>query len=874
MFLRDIRHHDDHSLLNPHSFENNYLPVTVREIRREDYAPGPWTPNQARFANARQPVRILKGHPGSGKTTALWHAADSTGAERVLYVTYSRDLAALAQDYFDRFCSSHRQFHVVTFSSLLRELVSSDAALIPESESRQQFIRDLTPFSRILGAWSTHQAALYDELHAHLAGDALPLNIGRFAACTQPRVPDKAYKERRTRSLGPAPVAAALDLANRMERDQGSLASRYFPELALAWKALERLRPSKGEPHVNSAWLNFDCIAVDEVQDLTPLEAFVLVQLAAILNIQHRHPVPFLLAGDEAQTVRPTDFEWAWMNDLLHSQLAVPAEFKLSANLRSPRHIAELVNRVWDLYGLIEKQERPSGTGYAEIDDDATDQILHCTGAPGPELDELLVALSAREGLAIISLDETVPAYIPASVKPAVLTAREAKGLDFHSVCILDGGRQIERILKVSDRFNSVNDIEDLRKRLAIDQLRVALSRPTERLIWLDTNPTDSVLEQSARFLNGNAYVLEKSISNCVPSALLKTLEEEQLDLEERIQRCQQDARQYLGVRPEMAWSRAQQAVALLGAPGSPAAITDEAVRRAAHLTLSEVCFVLGFRKTKFPPELGRPHLFHEAAHAAAAVRNFALSNVIVAIGKVQEANLANRLEALLEMAATVPRSQDAITPWIRVEIAPKVNAWVEELETALHSGQNAAILIKTLPNLYEVLGLPDATVRLEKLRKRAIQLLMKDNQYRAALDALYALPERNPKLEGACHEGLKQFREAAECYRTAGSLKEALNCYRSIPDIGAALELIKQMGDHPAAESLQWIGRLQTLVQERPANFTKTVNAAEKKQLEQLLEQSLGVTRARPPRKTAVKKAATPKKRVVRKRPPEPDYF
>jgi len=103
VFLRDIRHHDDHSLLVPHSFDTYYMPVTVRELRREEYAPVPWTQSQTRFASARQPVRLLKGHPGSGKTTALWHAVDSSGAERVLYVTYSRDLAALARDYFDRF---------------------------------------------------------------------------------------------------------------------------------------------------------------------------------------------------------------------------------------------------------------------------------------------------------------------------------------------------------------------------------------------------------------------------------------------------------------------------------------------------------------------------------------------------------------------------------------------------------------------------------------------------------------------------------------------------------------------------------------------------------------------------------------------------
>ena len=74
LFVRDIRHHDDHSPLSPQSFEDHYLPLTVRDLRREEYAPEPWTQPQARFAAGRQPVRVLKGHPGSGKTTALWNA--------------------------------------------------------------------------------------------------------------------------------------------------------------------------------------------------------------------------------------------------------------------------------------------------------------------------------------------------------------------------------------------------------------------------------------------------------------------------------------------------------------------------------------------------------------------------------------------------------------------------------------------------------------------------------------------------------------------------------------------------------------------------------------------------------------------------------
>ncbi|MBA3916405.1 MAG: hypothetical protein H0X25_21685 [Acidobacteriales bacterium] len=50
----------------------DYLAVSVQDLRQREYSPLPWTTAQERFAKARQPVRLLKGHPGSGKTSALW----------------------------------------------------------------------------------------------------------------------------------------------------------------------------------------------------------------------------------------------------------------------------------------------------------------------------------------------------------------------------------------------------------------------------------------------------------------------------------------------------------------------------------------------------------------------------------------------------------------------------------------------------------------------------------------------------------------------------------------------------------------------------------------------------------------------------------
>jgi hypothetical protein len=861
LFLRDIRHHDDHSALPPQSFESNYLPITVPDLRREEYAPEPWTQHQTRFASARQAVRILKGHPGSGKTTALWHAADSTGAANVLYVTYSRDLAGLARDYFDRFCSSHKRFHVVTFPALIGELLGSSAPVAAEQESRRRFAYDLAPFGRYLGAWAASHAALYDELHAHLVGDALPIAAGRFAGVKQPRVSDKSYRERRVRFLGPAATASALDAASRLERlESTTLADRYFPELALAWRAAERLR---GQGGIAPELLNFDCIAVDECQDLTPIETFVLAQLAARINSARRLPIPLLLAGDEAQTVRPTDFEWGWLNDLLHARVGTPSEYKLAVNLRSPRRIAELVNRVWDLYSFLDKQERPSGTGFAEIDDDATDQVLYCTAAPGPDLDELLISLSAREGLALVTLEETVPGYVPEAARRAVLTVCEAKGLDFHSVCVLDAGRHVESIVRGGERLRFDSDIEGLRKRLAIDQLRVALSRATERLFWLDVNPTDRVVRQSIGFLNGGAP--GSGVSSCIPAAILKTLEEEQLEPEERVQRCQADARQYLDVRPELAWSRAQQAITLLGRPGSQAVVSDEAARDTAYLTLAEICFCLGLRNPRLPPELGRPNLFGESQQAAQNARRPGLSAIIGAIERVHRATGPEHLTAVSELAGTVPLHKNDLESWLLVELGARPKAWMDELEAALVNGRNAAALIKLLPPLYEAFDVSDRAARTERLQQRAIQLLIKEKQFATALPVVRSLTVPQPKLEAVCLEGVGDFRAAAECYRAAGNLKDALNCYRSIPDLEAALKLVREIGDHPAGESLEWIAKLQALIAERPEKFTKVVTPAEKKILEGLLERSLGVTR----RKAALPKAGAKKTPVSRKRAP-----
>ena len=180
-------------------------------------------------------------------------------------------------------------------------------------------------------------------------------------------------------------------------------------------------------------------------------------------------------------------------------------------------------------------------------------------------------AFSQREGLALIAMGEEVPAWVPERLRDRVLTTFEAKGLDFQSVCVLDPGRWLDRIFQGRERGRGL-ELEDLSKRLAIDQLRVALSRPVGTALLAGCEPDRSHPEPLARKLLSigadDAYPL-------VPAVLLRSLEEEALDPEDRVRLCESDARQFLEVKPGLAWSRACQAVQLLGHEGSKFSVSD-----------------------------------------------------------------------------------------------------------------------------------------------------------------------------------------------------------------------------------------------------------------------------------------------------------
>ena len=393
--------------------------------------------------------------------------------------------------------------------------------------------------------------------------------------------------------------------------------------------------------------------------------------------------------------------------------------------------------------------------------------------------------------------------------------------------------------------------------------MRVALSRPSERLYWLDVNPNERTLGHSTKFLGFGemAYPV-------VPAVLLKNLEEESLDPEERVKLCERDARQFLEVKPALAWSRARQAVALLGDAGSRFAVSDPAARESAYMTLCQVAFTLAFRKIPLPAEMGRLDLFGDAAHSADTAGRTRLGSLLRTIGSYERNYSPVKLTALFQMAAELTLSAKEVEPWLLMELQPRAAGWIDSMEQQLE--QVPDIVLAALPPLYKLFAPLEAEARTARVREKAIRALIRLKSYEMALQFLTHQPAPNPKLIAECREGLGHWEAAAEEYLKAGSVAEALRCYRSIPDFDKSLALLDRVGQHPARESLAWLRRMRDLAAERPAEFNKVMLPAEKKLLEEMLEKGLGVSRRKPAAKKpagakkapAVKKAAAPKSR------------
>ncbi len=253
----------------------------------------------------------------------------------------------------------------------------------------------------------------------------------------------------------------------------------------------------------------YDFLVVDEVQDVTPVE--LRLALATL-----REKDAFLLCGDANQIVHPNLFSWARVKSLFHRERGRPGDpspldriHVLSANYRNTRAVTALANRL-----LLVKQSR-----FGSVDRESN-HLVDCVRdeegkvellADGPAVRAELDARTRRSArtAVVVLRDEDKAAARATLSTPLVFSVREAKGLEYENVVLLDlvGGapREFRECAAGVEPADLEGGIAYARSRDKTDKsldaykfyvnaLYVAMTRAVKSLVWVESDPEHPLL--------------------------------------------------------------------------------------------------------------------------------------------------------------------------------------------------------------------------------------------------------------------------------------------------------------------------------------------------------------------------------------------
>ena len=463
-------------------------------------------------------LATIKGLPGSGKTISLLYLvrdlAERPDLQQILYVTYTRRLKRAAQEFLQAQGDSiFRKIRVATLGEIESQLTDLPAQQEPFGEL-PNFLRFLEiQNAAALGPWRRYPQTLFTEIRAHLLGKLFPADyslpnsrLGELMIYNA-GMNAQTYGKHRSLDLTAAEVVCRL-----AERAQDNL---LFQDQKAAQQAIQRLQKGRSPRWVRE----LDALVIDEVQDLTLLQIAVLGELVRERTRRRPDaPFAFVVAGDESQIVQPSGFDWGVTKDLLGEQMGIwPDEFEFHYQRRSPHNLAQLIDNTWNFYGNLPRALRPSARRqaftYETIGDDATEegngQVFLCPARYAPnqqsqaakqDWQALLEELADKPGRVIVDLSETLGATIEAQFalrttpegQPALRSSdeviflpREIKGLERTTVLIYGLQDLYHRALQLCENAGGDN-IPLFEARRIFDEIRVALSRSTERLVLLE----------------------------------------------------------------------------------------------------------------------------------------------------------------------------------------------------------------------------------------------------------------------------------------------------------------------------------------------------------------------------------------------------
>lgn len=808
--LRAVRHHDETSeALHPGR------PEDWEAFRWEDVPDVCETlsPDQSAIILDSAVARSLRGAPGSGKTIALFADVVRAAPGRGLYVTYGSTLCANARQWFETHAPADVEVVVFSMDELTETLAAAREHALPLSLQTKaavaRFTDALAAVREPLGVWGSRPRELYAEMHAHL--------IGRATIDDEFTRSPNHYKNARQKVLDESDAQTVLAVAKKLS----STLPELFPAPARARAALQALRSHPLPPILSG----LDWIWVDEVQDLTSIEFECILALQQ-KNSSPDRPTRIFIAGDEGQTVRPTDFLWSETNNALNDRVGQPRTGTLQSNLRSPASIARVVTAIGGLYKSIEKSDRPSGSIDTGADDVAPGRVLLCRYEDQAELEELRALISDTPDATLIALNPDEGA--------GALSPEEAKGQEFRIAVLLHPGAHLERIEQLAKTLKDKRSpLESSWLRADIDRLRVAASRATDILVFVDSRHDANAASALRKILpeDIDGIFVEHSVED-----LRQMLSEDLGNAAEIVDALVADALRALDTTPEDALRKGRRAVSLLGNRTSAAGVSDPDLRKQAHrvrglgaLSLALSTDASGARKL-FDEANRALHRAEctEAARGVLALRDFT-SAVDQAPKRAQELSAS-----LSKVEAQVPEIAAAYVQGILRAARDFANL---PLPT---SSRDQLALVDAFEHLSNFLSARFPHLRDDYLAmKRKVGIaLAESGQAEQALKLLETLDPREWRFEANCHLKRKNWSAAAVLFEKAQMPADAIAAYREGANIQEALRVMRTSGIED--QTLQWLGEVYEAIGSGPP---APLTTAEDKAVRALLKDALTQT-------------------------------
>ena len=781
VWIRAIRVHHDHSQLETGTPETQYMPLTVPDTTdpSSGIIENPRTHTQQDFVQSSGPVRIIRGHPGTGKTTTLWHAIEAREHQNVLYVTWSPELAQQAGDHFTSFAPKSCQTLCLSYDDLLTT-INGAATDAPSRQDRLASLQSALLAAQVgphtMGPWENNLESLYAEIRSQWLGRAVPglpgtqylgAEEGQKTAC----LTTEAYLQLRKRDnqLGPEAANAFVNVVKRMSDHPTATQhlQQAIPDMTAANNAIQKLRKGLLPPELKS----LNRIAVDEAQDLSITEITVITELAKAVAAESGQPPWLLIAGDEAQTVQHSGFEWNALQQHLETNLSAPQEYILDTDARAPAKIAEAIARTNDLYSNIGRDIRPADRRAPPAGDANQGTVIIAVARDTDDINHILHQLGQQTGLVVISPTQSKPRWLNANVEAVVLTPQEAKGTEHRTACVLMAGQTIANI-KSASRQTRNQPVDTIMTRASIDMLRVSMSRATENVVLLETRET---LDATANLFEGTPVIDAQNLMELIHQDAANTVK--------LIQRKLKDARELAKVDILKAWDLTEQAQHLMqhALELDP---TDEkhlqnqmdqhTVSTAVHIMVhTDVDRETKRRATTAATEAATRHEQPKAAHEA--LRRFA-----------DWTSTNNGITSMLDSIANAPTDvAEAIRESVfsqTTDIMYQITLMTEDPDRALTASKNVEKWLNTLQ-------LNQGEGFINDIHRLAFTTFVDHRRFRDAEDIIFRLP-REEQTEMLATVWYKQnhWKPALLLLQTQGKPEKATEMSKSILETAMAL--------------------------------------------------------------------------------------